>query len=275
MTNNSKTIFVFLFFLTTNLLGQDYDLLAKNEWMSTSLGFQKHYLFTFNDGRIKSEFSQSDWSRYILDTEHIFVFNNDHVIYRKEFDQISKEIGIQNATKPDTAIFKIKRLDNDSIILEPKNVRARELSYYYNRRTFRLDSNSFKTNTEIKLYNRQLSYQEVQIDCLVLDYFDNVKVAIDSKGNYTIKKIHKKNKNKPKIEQLTLKQYDQLLELIYKSNINYFKSPDKFEWRIRDWKGLKLKLIDKGEYINISTDDTEVPWTIKPLVDFMVELSKD
>jgi hypothetical protein len=275
MKHNSKTLFGLLLFLTTNLFGQDYDMLTKNEWMSTSSGFQKHYLFTFSEGKIKSEFIQSDWSKYIFDKGQIFIYNNDHVIYKKELDQI-KEMGIQNATKSDTAIFQIVTLDKDSLVLEPKNLRARELSYYYNRRTFRLDSNSFDTNRTVKFYNRQLSYQKVNFDSLTLNYFDKSIIRIDSKGNYSIKKGAEGNKKKSKIQRLTSGQFDQLLELLYKSNINYFKTPDRFEWRtIKDYKGLKLKLVDKGESIKISTDYNDIPWTIKPIVDFMVALNKD
>ncbi len=273
MTYSFKTTFVFLLLLTTNLFGQDYDLLTKNEWLSTSNGFQKHYLFTFNNGKIKSEFG-SDWSKYKLDKGEIFVFNNDQIIYKEQYDKISKEMDIQGGPSTDTAIFNIKKLDNDSIVLEPKNLRARELSYWYNRRTFRLDSNSYKTNRPVKFYNRQLSYQKVNFDSLSLDYFGKSLISIDSKGNYSIKKGTDARK-KSKVRQMTSGQFDQLLNLLYKSNIKYFKKPDKFEFRIRDWKRLKFKLVDKGESIKINTDYNEIPWTLKPIVDFMVALNKD
>lgn len=274
MTIYLKTIFVFLCLLTNNLFGQNYDFLTRNEWLSTSRGFQKHYLFKFNDGEIKSEFSQSDWSKYILDKERLSVYNNDHITYKKEYDQISK-MGIPFDVHLDTAIFKIKILDNDSMILEPLNLRARELSYYYNRRTFLLDSNSFKTNLTLKFYNRQLSFEQIKFDSLLINDFERSIMRIDNKGHYTITEKDKRNRNKLKTFQMTQEQLERFLDLMNKSNLNSFKSADKFEWRIKDWNGLKLELFTSGESIKISTDYNAVPWTVRPLVDFISSLDGD
>jgi hypothetical protein len=268
------TILVLFILLTTNLLAQDnLELLTNHQWLSTSRGFHKNYLFEFNEGKIKSEFSAPDWSKYILKSGQLTIYNNDNVVYKDVYQNLPKDFNV-DMSPYDTARFNIIKLDIDSLILEPINLRAREISYYFNRRTFKKDSTSTKNPGMVKFYNRKLSYQNIQFDSLVLT--DAYKtITIDFKGNYVVKWT---NKSKHRVKLISREQLDNLNELIDKSNIAYFKTVDVFEHRvdikgIREWKKLILRINNKNESFQVKTDYKEIPWTIKPVIDFIEGLN--
>ncbi len=270
MTFSTATIQMLFSLIAINVVAQNNsNLLTDHEWLSTSTGFHKHYLFQFSQGKIESEFDRSGWRRYILKNGQIIIYTNDSLTHKYSYDPVSKESTIDKSIY-DSALFKINKLDTDSLILEPITLRARELSYFLNRETFRKDSTSLINPRMVKFYSRELSYKKFEFDSLVLNYTKRT-ITIDHKGNY---KLQQEDGRKPKIRVINRKQLDTLVKLINESNIEYFKSATVFDNRVdiegtRTWKKLVLAITNKDGSIQIKTDYKDVPWTIKPLVNFI------
>lgn len=260
-----KYLITISFYLLCLKLFAQHTAQIEGEWLLPSNNRWYGSVIKFKDGRVNSEFCRK--TTYIIKDNHLTIYEDFKITQAPVYEEM-REKGY--FTRIDSLNFIIRKVDSDSLILVPDNLSAKEFADMINRP---------KIGLSVKFYRRELSHKKIKFDSIQLSMVNRFKfiLTIDSRGKYYIKS----NKTIPtKFQQLTQVESQQLDSCLYISNLESFKIPPKFD---RSYKqGDKLILFENSESVTIGLNGRgaggeywmEIPWTLKPLFDFLNSLAE-
>lgn len=249
-------------------LAQNYNAQIEGEWLLPATKKYNSGLIKLKEGKFQAEFFRQ--TNYLFKENYLTIYADDPIAYAPEYEEIRKK---GYYTKIDTLSFTLKKVDSDSLVLEADNLSAKEFVYYL---STILSYDSTKKVNPLKLYRRELSFKKIEFDSIQLSV-SNSTLTIDNTGNYFIKSSKKKS---TKSRQLARSKYKRFNNYLYISNIESFKIPPRLRVGYNE-QGDKLILFKNSESIRIDLsrksshgDFWEIPWTLKPLFDFLNSLAE-
>lgn len=263
-----RLILIPFFLLCLILHAQNNSAQIEGEWLLPVTKKFNSGIINFKGGKVQSEFSRQ--TNYVLKDNKLTIYEDFKITQAQVYEEMR---GKGYFTRIDSLNFIIRKINSDSLVLEPDNVSAKEFAQLFN--TFRTYNSTEKVNP-IKLYRRELSYKKIKFDSIQLIRVNKFVLTTDSSGNYSVKLIKKKSL---KLRQLTQGEIPQFDSCLYVSNLESFKIPPKFDSSYK--QGDRLILFENSGSVTISLsqrtthgDWLEVPWTIKPLFDFLNSLAE-